>query len=104
MDPMVSARVPAEVRDRVHSGLKAIGSTPTELINKAYEYFLETKSLPLSIRPLAAGHRRLDPIQNNALRQSLEESTLSIPETYFQGKSYDQLLEESLRDRYEALT
>jgi len=37
MDPMVSSRIPASLRDRVNTPLKEIGSNPAELINKAYE-------------------------------------------------------------------
>lgn len=32
MDPMVSTRVPAELRDQVNEGLRSTGSSPTERI------------------------------------------------------------------------
>ena len=35
MHAMVTARVPQEIRDQVNAKLKAIGSSPTELVNSA---------------------------------------------------------------------
>lgn len=35
MHAVVTARVPQEIRDQVHSKLRDIGSSPTELINAA---------------------------------------------------------------------
>lgn len=58
MDAMVTARVPAEIKEQVTALLKKNGSTPTELINSAYEYYLENQRLPKE-RMLKAGHRKL---------------------------------------------
>lgn len=103
MDPMVSARVPAELRDQVNNELRNIGSSPTELINKAYEFFLNTKTLPNSGKSLTPGHRKLNKAQIKELRQSLEESSAKVPESYFHGKAYDDLLANKLKESYEAL-
>lgn len=103
MDPMVSARVPAEVRDQVNAALKSLGVTPTEFINRAYEAFLTTKELPKVGKPLRSGKRTLNKRQQEELSCSLAKTTVAIPEAYFQGKSYDQLLEDALRADYEAL-
>lgn len=46
MDGMVTARVPAEVRERVNGMLREAGSSPTELVNAAYEYYLRCGELP----------------------------------------------------------
>ena len=98
MDPMASARVPAELRDQVNRELHAINSSPTELINSAYEFFLNTKMLPKTPSTSTPGRRKLSPSQAEELKRSLYETTFQVPETYFQGKSYGQLLEEKLRD------
>lgn len=104
MDPMVSARVPAELRDQVNADLRAIGSSPTELINRAYEYFLETKTLPKGHSAMKAGRRRLDSSSLDALSKSISETSRSVPESFFNGMDYDRILEDELRGSYEALT
>lgn len=103
MDPMVSARVPAELREQVNQELKRIGSSPTELINRAYELFLNTKTLPDVPSDLKPGRRTLTREQLKELKESVAATTASVPESYFQGKTYDQLLEERLKASYEAL-
>ncbi len=104
MDPMVSARVPTELRDQVHRQLQKIGSTPTELINSAYEVFLQTKELPKASPSFSAGPRKLSKSQVAKLCTNIEETTFPVPEYYFGEKSYDQLLQEGLKASYEALS
>ncbi len=103
MDPMVSARVPAGLRNQVNEGLQRIGSTPTELINRAYEYFVATGDLPGKSEPIKPGMRRLDASQSRELRQSILETTFPVPESFFANKSYDELLADEMRRGYEAL-
>lgn len=103
MDPMVSARVPLELRDQVNDELRKIGSSPTELINSAYEFFLKTKSLPNSSPSLEPGKRTLSKRDIQKIQASLDASTLFVPESFFDGKSYDELLAEALRKDYESL-
>ena len=40
MDAIVTARVPVAVKEQVGSILRDIGSTPSQLVNAAYEYVL----------------------------------------------------------------
>lgn len=103
MDPMVSARVPLELRDQVNEGLRAIGSTPTELINSAYQYFLEHKMLPSDLKTPTRGKKRLSVEQMQDLAQSIETTTLQVEEESFKGLSYKELLRQELKDRYESL-
>lgn len=103
MDPMVSARVPLELRDQVNEGLRAIGSTPTELINSAYQYFLEHKMLPSDLKTPTRGKKRLSAEQMQDLAQSIETTTLQVKEESFKGLSYKELLRQELKDRYESL-
>ncbi len=46
MDAMVTARVPVEIRDQVNALLRNEGSSPTELVNAAYDYYLQCGKLP----------------------------------------------------------
>ena len=100
---MVSARVPAEVRDQVNDRLRDIGSTPTELINRAYRAFLETGTLPGSSADAHPGRRTIDESALNELRRSIEATTFAVPESYFAGRSYDRMLEEELEAAYATL-
>ena len=67
MDAMVTARVPVEVKERVGSILREMGSSPTELVNAAYGYVLKYGKLPGVERedPLVI---RLTPEQVSQLR------------------------------------
>ena len=67
MDAMVTARVPVEVKERVGSILREMGSSPTELVNAAYDYVLKSGKLPDVERedPLVI---RLTPEQVSQLR------------------------------------
>lgn len=67
MDAMVTARVPVEVKERVGSILREMGSSPTELVNAAYDYVLKCGKLPDVERedPLVI---RLTPEQVSQLR------------------------------------
>lgn len=103
MDPMVSARVPLELRDQVNDELRKIGSSPTELINSAYEFFLKTKSLPTPRPGLKPGKRRLSKEDARKIQASLDSSTFFVPESFFDDKSYDELLADALREEYESL-
>lgn len=103
MDPMVSARVPAGLRDQVNEGLRSIGSSPTELINRAYELFLDTKTLPGRSSPAKKGRRQLDRARMSALLKSIEETSFAVPESFFQDIDYDSYFEEQLRAAHEAL-
>lgn len=104
MDPMVSARVPLELRDQVNEGLREIGSSPTELINSAYIYFLEHKSLPGENKTPKKGRKHLSARKSKELARSIEETTLCIPEEIFKDKSYKDVLRRDLRNEYESLS
>ena len=69
---MVTARVPIEIKEQVNALLKENGSTPTELVNSAYEYYLEYQQLPKT-NMLLAGERRLTPEQSEQVRDALAQ-------------------------------
>ncbi|RNL19602.1 hypothetical protein DMP07_06395 [Slackia faecicanis] len=109
MDAVVTARVPVEVKEHGARVLRSIGATPTQLVNAAYSYVLETGALPC-----AHAHDEADPsggrsvktptpAQRDALRVALDSMTCEVPESFWQGCSYKELLEEGRRADYEAL-
>lgn len=103
MEPMVSARVPLPLRNRVNERLKEMGSSPTELINKAYSYVDATGSLPhVQIHP-KPGKRKLDEQGRRMLGEFFDKTTYPVPEEYFAGRSYDEILRTEMRRKYEAL-
>ncbi len=104
MDPMVSARVPIGLRDQVNKRLREIGSTPTELINRAYEFFITTGSLPGKKTEIEPGTRRLDASQLGDLKQSILMTTHPVDESFFADREYNDALESELRREYEALS
>ena len=103
MNIMVSARVPVELRDQVNIELQKIGSSPTELINLAYRTFLKTKKLPQEENALQPGTRMFSKKQLEEFKGFVARTTVQVPEEYFEGKSYKELLAERKRADYEAL-
>lgn len=67
-DSIVTARVPAEIKKQGNAALQRIGSTPTELINSAYEYVISYDSLPMDRALARPGLRKLTPGQKNKLK------------------------------------
>lgn len=68
MHAMVTARVPLEIRDQVNAKLRSIGSSPTELVNAAYDYVLATGELPDAQRGESPLRITLTDAQANELR------------------------------------
>lgn len=104
MDSIVTARVPSEIKEQGNDILRSIGATPTQLVNAAYEYVLAHEALPQAMpeRP-DSSKRALSPEQKLRLESFVARSTCVVPESYWDGKSYKELLEEGRRRDYEAL-
>ena len=111
MDAVVTARVPVEVKEQATHVLRAIGATPTQLINAAYSYVLETGSLPCarvqsetvpgsSDAPIV---KTLPDARRAALCSDLDAMTRAVPESFWRGLTYDRMIEEGRRADYEAL-
>lgn len=95
MDPVVTARVPAEIRDQGNAILRQLGATPTELVNAAYEFLLHEKRLPVvahGAEDLPGGIRALSPDAATAMLETLDSMALEVPESW-QGAVMDEVRE-----------
>ncbi len=84
MHAMVTARVPVEIRDQVNVRLREIGSSPTELVNAAYDYVLATGELPDANRTGAPLSITLTDDQANELRFRFRHATHSVPLSFWE--------------------
>ena len=87
MHAMVTARVPVEIRDQVNAQLRDIGSSPTELVNAAYDYVLKTGELPDVNRGDAPLRITLTDAQANELRFRLRHATCSVPDSFWEDQA-----------------
>lgn len=83
MHAMVTARVPQEIRDQVNAQLRAIGSSPTELVNAAYDYVLKTGKLPDPNDDDAPLCITLTEAQEHELRFRLQHVTRAVPPSFW---------------------
>ncbi len=86
MHAMVTARVPLEIRDQVNAKLRAMGSSPTELVNAAYDYVLATGELPDAQHGEAPLHIALTNAQANELRFRLRHATRAVPASFWEAQ------------------
>lgn len=104
MDSRVSARIALETRERGDRQLKKIGATPSQLINAAYRYVIATGELPHAEKPPHAGEDGLAIEEAHRLFvKRIERTICRVDGDYFAGRSDDEILEQELRVRYEAL-
>lgn len=115
MADIVTARVPSEIRRQGNEALRALGATPTQLINAAYEYVIEHGSLPSRrcSQETSEGNsgssldgvvrRVLDADAARELGDLIAGSTFDIPESFWGGRSYKEMIAEGRRADYEAL-
>lgn len=82
MDAIVSARVPIALKERGNGILHDIGSTPTQLINAAYQFVLAEHELPKPHDPLEGMRgtkRELTDEQKEKVRRSLKAMYVGRP-------------------------
>ena len=98
MDPVVTARVPAGVRQRGLEVLHEIGATTSELVNA---YVIQERELPKP-RTAAApepGRRSLGAKQKRELAAFLEGVRAPAPREW-SSVPFEQLLSEAVEERY----
>lgn len=105
MSVMVSARIPADLRDQANVMLKERGLTPTQLINATYEGFVREGELPYAHTSPDGQRapRTITPEMAQHLRASVEASTVSVPESFFSGPAYEERLRAALSETYRKL-
>ena len=105
MDAIVTARVPVEIKEQVGVILREIGSTPTKLINSAYEYVLRHHALPQEDPeiPAVMTIRRLTPEQQKEFDASFGAMPLPEPEGSWDMRDYREIIAEGRLADYEAL-
>lgn len=103
MDAIVTARVPVEVKEQVNEILNEIGATQTQLVNAAYDYVLSQRELPRAKPPSRRTTRRLTAEQMRELRERMERMTIAVPEDFWAGRSYKDIIAEGKAADYEAL-
>lgn len=103
MDAIVTARVPAEIKEQGGEILREIGATPTQLVNAAYAYLLAEHRLPRGegAKGPAPGHRALTPAQRERIRSSLAVMRVSAadPDDH---RTFEEQLNDARSERYAA--
>lgn len=101
---MTSARVPSEIRRQGNEILHRIGSSPSELINAAYAYVIQTGELPSAAPKTPEETSRVPDADLLArIEDSMERTSFAIPETYWDGRTYKELIADGRREAYEGL-
>ena len=103
MDSIVTARVPAGIKEQGKAALDKIGATPTDLINAAYRYVLKEGKLPtIEETPIqdAKRPRKLSAEQKRKLEHRFKETTFAVPSSFWEGHTDEELLEEALKEKY----
>lgn len=103
-DSVVTARVPAEIKKQGNAALQRIGSTPTELINSAYEYVISYDSLPMDRALARPGLRKLTPGQKNKLKDRGRKMLVKPGGDVLNGRNLKDVLAEMRFADYEALS
>ena len=103
-DTVVTARVPTEIKKQGNAVLKRIGSTPTELINSAYEYVISQGSLPTDHVLAHPGPRELTPGQRNKLKERGHRMLVKSDGDVLNDRSLKNVLAEMRYADYEALS
>ena len=105
MDPVVTARVPAGVRQRGQEVLREIGSNTSELINAAFAYVIQERKLPKAKlkEAVALEHRKLGATEKRELARFFREVQTAVPQEQ-SDTPFEQLLEDAMKERYANLS
>jgi antitoxin component of RelBE/YafQ-DinJ toxin-antitoxin module len=101
---LVSARVPVEIKRQGNSILEQIGSSPTQLVNTAYQYVIEHGELPLARQALKPAKRKLETTQLNKIKARSLLMALPGCEDLLDNKGIKEILAEGRQTSYESLT
>ena len=102
MDAMVTARVPVEIKEQGNAILREIGSSPSKLVNAAYDYLLKTHSVPevkVGSAAFCGKKRTLTEEQKAELKERMRKMTLK-PSADWDDRPFKELLAEARDERY----
>lgn len=101
MDPVVTARVPADIRARGTEVLREIGANTSDLINAAFAYVIEHKELPKAKvgSRIESGNRHLDAAQAEELGSFMNAVRVPVPSA-LATTQFESLLDEAMEERY----
>lgn len=99
MDPVVTARVPENVRARGVEVLREIGSNTSELVNSAFAYVIKEQKLPKARTDMNPGVRTLSAEQMHELEAFIQDVRVPTPANW-ESKPFDQLFDEAMEERY----
>ena len=91
---LVSARVPVARKEAAQSALQQLGLSTTELINSAFDYLIENRSLPTAEKELPRTDEGFDAL--------LAECTLAVPWPE-EDVDYRDIVRKGKQERYESL-
>lgn len=91
---LVSARVPVARKEAAQSALQQLGLSTTELINSAFDYLIENRSLPTEAKPV--------PRTSEGFNNLLAECTLAVPWPEEDVDCRD-IVRKGKQERYESL-
>ena len=100
---LVSARVPTEIKKQGNIILEKIGSSPTQLVNSAYQYIIDNGKLPSAEQELKPAKRKLDAMQINKIKARSLLMALPDSELALDGKDIKEVLAQKRRADYESL-
>jgi addiction module RelB/DinJ family antitoxin len=101
---LVSARVPIEIKKQGNAILENIGSTPTQLVNSAYQYVINHGALPVIQQELKPARRVLSAAQANRIKARTLLMALPGSELNMDVRELKTFIAEGRRADYEALT
>ena len=101
MDPVVTARVPAGVRQRGLEVLREIGSSTSELVNAAFAYVIQERQLPKpkAAAPAEPGRRCLSETQLRELAAFAQGVRVPVPQSW-DDAPFENLLDNAMEQRY----
>ena len=102
MDAVVTARIPVEIKEQGNAKLHQIGSTPTQLINAAYNYLLATGTIPSAEKEVRKqqSERKLTAEQIEAIRSSLQTLYVGEIPADETGQAFKEKLQAARDERY----
>ena len=106
MDAIVTARIPVEKKSRGNAVLGEIGSSPTKLINAAYDYVIREGRLPGEIpsaKSPGPAIRKLSSEQTADIESFLSRTRITTSDPFAEQADYKSIIAKGKLRDYEEL-